>query len=143
MTSSEKASARLRFHRQAYEFVLEALNRAQESHGRAIPDEDDSPFGTQERERHVTGPQLLEGFRKLALEEFGGLALTVLHQWGLRCTNDVGYIVWEMIEQGRMRKTNQDQLEDFFDVYQFEQAFGSDAYPLNVSGAFKRTPTKE
>src|SRR5690348_521894 len=97
--------ARPRYHRFAYIFVLDALNRAQKLLGRPNRFEED---------QHVSGPELLQGFRDLAYEQFGGMALSVFHQWGLTSTNDVGHIVWELIECGNMRKTEQDRLTDFF-----------------------------
>ncbi len=127
MTSTSSAtSPRSRYHRLAHVFVLEALNRSQEILGRS----------KRQSDQHVSGPELLEGFRELAYEQFGGLALTVFHQWGLTSTNDVGHIVWELIDSGSMRKTEEDRLTDFFDLYSFEEVFGN-RYPLNVAAAFR------
>src|SRR6187399_1384662 len=126
-TPSVTPPARPRYHRFAYLFVLEALNRAQRILGRPERLEED---------QHVSGPELLQGFRDLAYEQFGGMALTVFRQWGLTSTNDVGHIVWELIERGNMRKTERDQLTDFFDLYSFEEVFG-ERYPVNVSAAFQ------
>ncbi len=125
-TTSSATSSRSRYHRQAYAFVLEALNRAQRMLGRSERQED----------QHVSGPELLQGFRELAYEQFGGLALTVFRQWGLTSTDDVGHIVWELIDRGNMRKTEDDRLTDFFNLYSFEEVFGND-YPLNVAAAFR------
>ena len=125
-TTSSATSPRSRYHRLAYVFVLEALNRAQQILGRSERQED----------QHVSGPELLQGFRDLAYEQFGGMALTVFRQWGLTTTNDVGHIVWELIERGNMRKTDEDRLTDFFDLYSFEEVFGN-SYPLDVAGAFR------
>lgn len=127
MTTTPSATPpRPRYHRFAYLFVLEALNRAQRLLGRPERLEED---------QHVSGPELLQGFRELAYEQFGGMALTVFRQWGLTSTNDVGHIVWELIERGNMRKTERDQLTDFFDLYSFEEVFG-ERYPVNISAAF-------
>ncbi len=128
MTTSPSATpTRPRYHRFAYQFVLDALNRTQRSLGRPERLEED---------RHVSGPELLQGFRDLAYEQFGSMALTVFRQWGLTSTNDVGHIVWELIDRGNMRKTDQDQLTDFFDLYSFEEVFG-ERYPVNVTAAFQ------
>jgi uncharacterized repeat protein (TIGR04138 family) len=128
MTTTPSAlPSKSKYHRLAYQFVLEALGRAQRILGR--PDR-------LEEDQHVSGPELLQGFRDLAYEQFGGMALTVFRQWGLTSTNDVGHIVWELIERGNMRKTDQDQLTDFFDLYSFEEVFG-ERYPVNVSAAFQ------
>jgi uncharacterized repeat protein (TIGR04138 family) len=127
MTISPQASSpRTRYHASAYAFVLDALNHAQ---SRATKS---SPY---EKEPHVSGPELLDAFRDLAYKQFGGMALVVFREWGLLCTDDVGHIVWDLIDKGNMRKNDRDQLSDFFGLYDFEQEFGH-RYPLNVSKAF-------
>jgi uncharacterized repeat protein (TIGR04138 family) len=118
---------RSKYHRFAYLFVLEALKRTQQLLGR--PERMDS-------DQHVSGPELLEGFRDLAYEQFGALSLTVFRQWGVTSTNDVGMIVWDLIERGNMKKTDQDRLTDFFDLYSFEEVFG-ELYTVDVSAAFQ------
>lgn len=133
MTTTPPATApQSRYHPLAYLFVLDALNRAQCLVKRP----------KREVDQHVSGPELLEGFRDLAYEQFGGLSLTVFRQWGLTSTNDVGMIVWELIERGNMKKTAQDQLTDFFDLYSFEEVFG-DRYPIDVSAAFRDVKSLE
>ncbi len=74
-------------------------------------------------ERHVTGGELLEGFRRLALKEFGPLALRVLNRWGLRRTEDVGAMVFQLVEIGALGKTDRDRIEDFAGGFDFEDAF--------------------
>ena len=128
MTTTPSATPpRSRYHRLAYVFVLEALNRAQAILGR--PER-------KEADQHVSGTQLLEDFREMAYEQFGGMALTVFKQWRMTSTNDVGHIVWELIDRGNMRKTEEDRITDFFDLYSFEEVFGN-RYPLNVAAAFR------
>ncbi|MCS6771772.1 MAG: hypothetical protein NZ740_07060 [Kiritimatiellae bacterium] len=79
--------------------------------------------------RHVTGQELLEGFRKYALEEFGPLALRVLRHWGIRSTEDVGEIVFNLVREGVFGKTEQDRIEDFHGGYDFETAFSKPFRP--------------
>lgn len=132
MTTSEHAThPQFRYHLDAYRFVLAALEHTQKRLGRRHKEAE-----AEEQDSHVSGVELLNGFRDLAYEQFGGLALTVLHHWGLKQTNDVGHIVWELIERGNMRKTERDQLEDFFDLYVFEEVFGPN-YPLDVGHVFE------
>jgi uncharacterized repeat protein (TIGR04138 family) len=73
--------------------------------------------------RHVTGQQLLEGARDYALAQYGPMALALLHEWGLRCGEDIGEIVFNMIEASLLAKTDQDSRQDFKDGYDFEEAF--------------------
>jgi uncharacterized repeat protein (TIGR04138 family) len=79
------------------------------------------------RQGHVTGQELCWGVRDLAVEDYGLMALEVMHHWGLARTEDVGEIVFQMIEAGLLGKTEEDCQEDFARVFDFEKAFGADA----------------
>jgi len=72
---------------------------------------------------HVSGQQLLEGIRRLALEKFGMLAPTVFNQWGVYKTEDFGRIVFKLVENNAMGRTEEDAEEDFQGVYDFDNAF--------------------
>ena len=96
----------------AYLFVLAALQFA--------IDELDEP-------RHITGQELAEGCRDLAIERFGPMARTVLEHWGIHSTTDMGEIVYALIECRVLIKQDDDSLEDFQDVFDFDDAF--DCYP--------------
>ena len=74
-------------------------------------------------EQHLTGQQLCEAARRYALDQYGYLAQTVLGNWGVASTNDIGEIVFNMIDIGQMRKTRKDRREDFHDVFDFEDVF--------------------
>lgn len=73
--------------------------------------------------RHVSGGELLEGIRELALERFGPVAKTVLEQWGVQRTEDFGEIVFQLVERGLLGKTDADKRSDFARGYDFEDAF--------------------
>ena len=73
--------------------------------------------------RHVTGPELLDGVRHYALKEFGPMVITVFDSWGIRSCEDVGHMVFNLIGAGVFGKTEQDSIEDFKNVYDFEEAF--------------------
>ena len=107
-----------RFAPDAYEFIREALAYAQDvlEMGGKI----DS--GSGEAEQHLTGQELCEAVRRLALDQFGLMARTVLNSWGIHTTRDIGEIVYNLIELGVMRQSRHDRREDFFDVYDFEDA---------------------
>jgi uncharacterized repeat protein (TIGR04138 family) len=72
---------------------------------------------------HVSGPELLEGLRIYALDQFGPLTKTVLNAWGIKRCTDFGDIVFNLIEYNVFSKTENDQREDFSDIYTFEEAF--------------------
>jgi uncharacterized repeat protein (TIGR04138 family) len=73
--------------------------------------------------RHLTAHQFLEGLRIFALEEFGPMARRVLKEWGLNTTQDIGEVVFNLIEAGSMKKAETDSKEDFINVYDFDEAF--------------------
>ena len=106
-----------KYPRQAIEFVSAALHRAHETAG---------------REGHVSGGELLEAFRLLAIEEFGPLARTVLAEWNVHGTEDVGRIVFLCVDAGQMGKTDDDTPDDFRAVYDFAAAFPEDLGDVRV-----------
>ena len=57
---------------------------------------------------HVNGRELCEGARRLALEHYGLMAMTVLALWGIRSTSDIGEIVFNLIASGDLEKTPND-----------------------------------
>ncbi|UYV13010.1 MAG: hypothetical protein NCW75_01685 [Phycisphaera sp.] len=73
--------------------------------------------------RHVSGQELCLGLRSLAVEKYGLLARTVLRGWGVSKTEDFGKIVYAMVDTGLLRTSEQDSLDDFRGVYEFEEAF--------------------
>lgn len=100
---------------EAYDFVQRGLSYAVEK----IHAEQTDPNAS----RHVSGGQLSEGLRDYALMQWGLLARTVLKAWGIHSTLDFGKIVFALIDAQQMQKTDDDTLEDFRDVYDFDTAF--------------------
>ncbi|MEZ6059747.1 MAG: hypothetical protein R3C19_05240 [Planctomycetaceae bacterium] len=115
------------YHANAYQFVFAGLRYAQEHLGR---DRTDCQTG------HVSGRELLEGVRALGLQHYGLMASSVFANWGVHCTEDFGRIVFELIEAGEMRKTDDDQLSDFVDVFDFRTTF-LEHYDIDTSTALK------
>jgi uncharacterized repeat protein (TIGR04138 family) len=139
-----------RYPLEAYIFIFEALNYAHHvlAMGRASPSEPLPPSehaepaapsergdefrladleareeGQERQERHVTGQELCEAVRRFALEQYGYMAKTVLSNWGIHATADLGELVFNLIRIRQMRKTPQDRREDFHNVYDFDTAF--------------------
>lgn len=77
---------------------------------------------------HVSGGQLLEALRKLARERYGVMAREVFGHWGIRATEDVGEIVFQLVDAGILSKTEEDSLDDFRDVFDLDVAFAADSY---------------
>ncbi|MFT5125743.1 MAG: putative repeat protein (TIGR04138 family) [Kiritimatiellia bacterium] len=73
--------------------------------------------------RHVSGPELLDGIRKFALQEYGPLTKTVLNKWGIQECADVGEMVFSMVDKGILGKTEDDEISDFTGGFDFDDAF--------------------
>lgn len=107
-----------RFHGKAYLFLLTALH--------AVLEELEEP-------RHISGQELARGVRDLALTKYGPMARTVLEHWGIHSTEDLGDIVFAMVEAGVLIKRDEDRREDFLDLYDFEEVFERN-YPWGHGG---------
>ena len=73
--------------------------------------------------RHVSGKQLCQGLRDFALQQYGLMARSVLRRWGITGCEDFGRIVFAMVDAQLMRKTDDDTIDDFTDVFDFAEAF--------------------
>jgi uncharacterized repeat protein (TIGR04138 family) len=73
--------------------------------------------------RHLTGQELSKGIAEYAREQYGYLAGTVLKNWGITKTDDFGELVYLMIDEGLMSKTEEDKKEDFHNVFNFDEEF--------------------
>lgn len=122
-----------RYKLEAYQFVREALAYAQDQLGMVQPPAGHHA-GEPPADAHLTGQQLCEAVRRLALEQFGLMARVVLNSWGVWSTSDFGEIVYNLIGIGMMKKSPSDRREDFDDVFDFEEAFDR---------GFKITPPPE
>ncbi len=85
-----------------------------------------------EKQRHISGKELLEGIRKFAIDEFGPMTKTVLNGWGIKQTEDIGEIVFNMVETGLLGKTDEDSRADFANGYDFDEAFRNPFKPAAV-----------
>ncbi len=109
----------------AYEFVHEGLGYAvRRFHG-------ESGGGGN---RHVSGQQLCLGLREFAIQQFGLMAPAVLSHWNIRRTDDFGRMVFAMIAAEVMSRTDEDTLEDFRGVYDFDEAFNQSAVAACLGG---------
>jgi uncharacterized repeat protein (TIGR04138 family) len=128
----------------AYAFILDALGhaRTQKLKGkseerdrdrssqpgrasRSSPSQTKNPSGS----GHVTGRELCETIRRLALRQFGALAATVFDHWGVRSTSDIGEIVYNLIAAGDLEKTPSDSRSDFDNVFDFETTLKPKVFP--------------
>jgi len=106
---------------QAYAFVLEALEFTKNLKKRSQPrSRARKGFSNS---RHVSGRELCEGARRLALSHYGLMAMTVLALWGIRKTSDLGEIVFNLIASGDLERAPSDSRADFENIFDFDAAF--------------------
>lgn len=70
---------------------------------------------------HVDSQTLLEGFCQLALLEFGPLALDVLAYWGIESSEDVGNLVFALVDKKILRASPNDSPADFAGAQDFHR----------------------
>ncbi len=93
------------YRREAYRFVVQALGTAVAG----LPeDRRDDP-----ERRHLSGQELLEAVVTTAREEYGFLAATVFAEWGVAGGQDIGRIVFDLVEAGQLSARPEDTLDDF------------------------------
>jgi uncharacterized repeat protein (TIGR04138 family) len=102
-----------RYPAQAYHFLKEALIYSQ----KVLVESKKEPA------RHLSGQELLEGIRLYAIDQFGPMAFIVFEEWGIHRCEDFGEMVFLMVENNLLRKTEKDSIEDFKGGYSFEAAF--------------------
>ena len=74
--------------------------------------------------RHVTAAELAWACRDFALQQYGLLAPVVLAHWGITRTDDLGRIVYTLVEVGLLVTQPGDHESDFNALYEFTDAFG-------------------
>jgi uncharacterized repeat protein (TIGR04138 family) len=106
-----------RYAYEAYEFLFEALGHTQKMLGRAAePTREDAPA-----ENHVSGRELCDGVVDLARREFGRMARVVFRMWGVDRTDDIGEIVFNLIEANLLSKNERDDRGDFHALFDLDE----------------------
>jgi uncharacterized repeat protein (TIGR04138 family) len=103
-----------RFSRNAYYFVLDALDFTMSHLGREAKTGED---------RHVGGRELLIGIKEYAADQFGPMAELVFERWGVRAPADFGEIVFNLIDAELLSRRPSDSRLDFVDGVDFHQVF--------------------
>jgi uncharacterized repeat protein (TIGR04138 family) len=114
-----------RYGKEAYIFLKEALEFTIKQKKR----------GKTEAGSHVNAGELLDGFRQLALKEFGPMVMTVLEYWGVRASRDVGQLVFNLLNAGVFGKTESDSVDDFEEALDFHIAFVAPFEPRSSNPA--------
>lgn len=103
--------ADFRYDTDAYYYLREVLDRTSHDLGRD---------GPKAENRHLSGAELAKGFRDCMLADFGPMAATVAEDWGVEKSDDIGAMVYNLIEAGAFSKAPTDRRSDFnglFDLY--------------------------
>ncbi len=114
-----------RYTAEAYFFVRDAL---------------DHTVRQLETPRHISGQELLDGIRKYALAEYGPVTKRVLSEWGITECIDFGHIVFNLVNEGLLGKTDEDSLDDFAHGYDFTDAFIRPFRPKEAATCPKNSP---
>ncbi|MBN1864979.1 MAG: hypothetical protein JW808_08770 [Victivallales bacterium] len=103
-----------RYPADSYSFVMDAVVYTMRKR------KDDDKLPTQGGgSSHVSGQELLEGIKEFAIVQFGPMASEVFRHWGITNSVSVGNIVFNMVENNLLGKSDADRPEDFnkgFDV---------------------------
>ncbi len=140
-----------RYHRDAYQFLREALDYTQKKAGKeyrvpsearetSVLDETKAVVPKEEEQKHVSGQELLEGIRDYALNEFGPMVMTVFEEWGIRSCKDFGEMVFLLVDHRILRKTDKDSHADFENGYDFHEAFRKPYLPKAKADAKLEEP---
>ena len=97
-----------RYKEDAYQFLMESLAFTQRKFRCA---------------KHVTGEQLLEGLKELLMQKFGPMTMNVLEYWGIKSTEDFGNIVFNLVDNKVLSKTENDDIRNFQNAYDFREVF--------------------
>ena len=103
-----------RFARNAYYFVLDALDYTMSQLGK------DQLTG---EDRHVGGRELLHYIQDFAAEQFGPMAPLVFEQWGIHGSEHFGEIVFNLIDAELLSRRPTDSRLDFVGGFDFATTF--------------------
>ena len=107
-----------RFHPDAYNFLKDALDHTVKT----IVEAENKP-------RHVSGSELMHGFKDYTIGEFGPMSKPLLKEWGITKTRDVGDMVFNLIGANVFSKEDGDSPSDFDRIYTFKEAFDKPYLP--------------
>jgi uncharacterized repeat protein (TIGR04138 family) len=111
---------------EAFDFVAKALSFVLES---------------LKNPRHISGRELVDGLCALAYQRYDYLAPMVLAEWGLVSPQDVGLIVFKMVDMGYMSRRPEDTMDDFELPFTLKQAIAEKSDHLDLIRHELKPPT--
>ena len=76
-----------------------------------------------ENGKHMSGADILDEFKERALDQYGPMTYTVLTEWGVTRCEDIGEMMFNLVEFHRVAKDDDDTPESFLDGYDFKETF--------------------
>ena len=113
---------------EAYEFVCDAVTFTMNRLGRGNAD-----TAVPTPDQHVSGAELLRGVCDLAIREFGMMAPVVFKQWGVRTTDDIGTMVFNLIKVDLLSRSDRDAPEDFHELFDLHRTL-AESFELMLDG---------
>lgn len=71
--------------------------------------------------RHISAAELLVHLCQFAKGKYGILAYSMLEMWGLRSTEDIGAVVYALIDEGELTEQEGDSLGGFSSVFDLHE----------------------
>jgi uncharacterized repeat protein (TIGR04138 family) len=109
-----------RFAPEAYGFVMDALEHTLRSIG--IP-------------RHVSARELLEGMCAFARERYGVMSYTLLERWNVTSTEDIGDVVFQLVDAGVLSRQDSDSRLEFSGVFALREVLETGYFDRSAGGA--------
>lgn len=82
-----------------------------------------SPVQSTHLVAHISTKQFCENLRDIAFQLYGDNAQQQLAEWAIHTTEDFGSIMYLLIENGFAFESEEDSLDQFSEVYDFDVAF--------------------
>ena len=72
---------------------------------------------------HINAADLCWRMHDRAMVMFNATARAQMYKWGITSTKDIGHIVFELINEGLITRSDNHQQSEFENVFDFEQEF--------------------
>lgn len=77
----------------------------------------------QSAKHHLKAADICDAVKNYALDTFGPMAATVLGEWGIKSTRDIGAVVRGLVDAGVLIREENDSYEEFDEVFDFNETF--------------------